>query len=220
MNLIFLGPPGAGKGTQAKLLSNFSGIPQISTGDILRAAVRDESPMGVRAKSYMDSGALVPDEVVVGIAEERLSQGDCDKGFILDGFPRTVAQAESLSEMLERMGKTITAVISIAVDEEELLERISGRRACEKCGKVYHLVYEPPKDITKCDLCGGILYQRDDDKKETMRKRLDEYRQKTAPLIEYYSGKGLLEEISGTGSIEEIQVQIRRAVEGARCDNP
>lgn len=219
MNLIFLGPPGAGKGTQAKLLSNYIGIPQISTGDILRAAVRDESPMGIRAKSYMDSGALVPDEVVIGIVEERLTQCDCGKGFILDGFPRTVAQAESLSEMLHRMGKAIHAVMSIAVDEDELIDRISGRRACENCGKVYHLLYEPPKDAKKCDFCGGNLYQREDDKKETMRKRLEEYRQKTAPLIVFYSGKGLLEEISGTGSIEEIQLLIRRAVGGIRCDN-
>jgi adenylate kinase len=218
MNLIFLGPPGAGKGTQAKLLSSYLGIPQISTGDILRTSVREESPMGLQAKAYMDSGALVPDEVVIGIAEERLRERDCDKGFILDGFPRTVAQAESLSAMLSRMGKSVQAVLSISVDEDELLERISGRRCCQKCGKGYHILYEPPKDVNKCDICGGSLYQRDDDKRETMQRRLDEYRLKTAPLIDYYSSKGLLREVTGSGSIEEIQEIIRKSVEGARCD--
>jgi len=220
MNLIFLGPPGAGKGTQAKILSQYLSVPQISTGDILRTAVRDETPMGIRAKSYMASGALVPDEVVVGIAEERLKNADCSCGFILDGFPRTVAQAEALSQMLERMGREITRVISISVDEEELIERIAGRRACPKCGKVYHLVNDPPKNDETCDTCQVALYQRDDDKRETMRMRLQEYRQKTAPLIEYYSRAGLLIEVSGTGTIEKIQENIRKAVQGERIDNP
>lgn len=212
MNLIFLGPPGAGKGTQAKILSEFLGVPQISTGDILRSAVRERTPMGVRAKSFMDSGALVPDEVVVGIAEERLSDADCLPGFILDGFPRTVAQAEALSEMLSRQGRAIQAVVSITVREDELLARIGGRRACQSCGKVYHVQNEPPRKEGVCDECGATLYQRDDDKEETMRRRLEEYGQKTAPLVKYYTEKGILVEVAGVGSIEDIQQNIRTAL--------
>lgn len=212
MNLIFLGPPGAGKGTQAKILSDFLGVPQISTGDILRSAVREQTPMGLRAKSYMDSGALVPDEVVVGIAEERLSDVDCEPGFILDGFPRTVAQAEALSEMLSRKGKGIQAVVSITVREDELLARIGGRRACQSCGKVYHIQNEPPREEGVCDKCNGTLYQRDDDKEETMRRRLEEYEKKTAPLVKYYTELGLLVEVAGVGSIEDIQRNIRKAL--------
>ncbi len=220
INLIFVGPPGAGKGTQAKILSEYLSIPQISTGDILRAAVRDRTPMGMRAKSYMDSGALVPDDVVVGIAEERLMASDCERGFILDGFPRTVAQAEALAKLLKKMGRQIRKVISITVEEDDLIERIGGRRACPKCGKVYHLVNDPPKNNEHCDTCAVPLYQRDDDKKETMRKRLQEYRQKTAPLIEFYTKMGLLAEVSGAGTIDEIQQNIRRTIEGVKVDNP
>ena len=208
MNLIFLGPPGAGKGTQAKLLSARYEIPQISTGDILRASVREQTPMGLRAKSYMDSGSLVPDEVVVGIVEERLQKEDCKKGFILDGFPRTIAQADSLKVTLDSIGKNIQHVISIAVDNEELLTRITGRRTCEKCGKGYHVSFDPPKTQGKCDVCGGDLCQRDDDKEETMRKRLTVYDLQTEPLIEYYSKQSLLRTVPGTGSIEDIQKSI------------
>ncbi len=213
MNLIFLGPPGAGKGTQAHILGKTLGVPQISTGDILRSAVRSATPMGLRAKTFMDSGSLVPDEVVVGIVEERLQDEDCVKGFILDGFPRTVAQADALSEMLNRLGKEITHVISIAVDDEELLTRISGRRMCEKCGKGFHVDFDPPKSDDICDVCGGRLYQRDDDKVETMRKRLDEYYRKTAPLLEYYTERKLIRSVKGIGSIEEIQKNILKAIE-------
>lgn len=208
MNLIFLGPPGAGKGTQAKILSAKYQIPQVSTGDILRAAVRDATPMGVKAKEYMDSGALVPDEVVIGIVEERLSKPDCCKGFILDGFPRTIAQADSLKKTLSHLNKDIEHVISIAVDNEDLLSRITGRRTCTKCGKGYHLTYDPPVAQNTCDACGGELYQRDDDKEETMRKRLTVYDQQTEPLIDYYAKQSLLREISGKGTIEDIQKQI------------
>jgi len=215
MNLIFLGPPGAGKGTQASMLSVALKIPQISTGDILRSAVRAGTPMGVRAKSFMDSGSLVPDEVVVGIVAERLQDDDCTKGFILDGFPRTVAQADALSEVLAGLGKQIEHVISITVDDEELLSRISGRRMCAKCGKGYHLQFDPPKVPGVCDNCGSNLYQRDDDKVETMRKRLDEYYLKTAPLIDYYSAKNMLRTISGIGAIEEIQQNILKGIEGS-----
>lgn len=219
MNLIFLGPPGAGKGTQASLLSKTLLIPQISTGDILRSSVRAGTPMGTRAKSFMDSGALVPDEVVVGIVEERLQASDCNNGFILDGFPRTVAQADALDAMLNRLGKQIEFVLSMTVDDEELLSRISGRRMCEKCGKGYHLVFDPPKVAGICDLCGSKLYQRDDDKVETMRKRLNEYSQKTAPLIDYYSQKMILQPIPGTGAIEDIQNSIIRVLKGSLRDN-
>jgi adenylate kinase len=213
MNLIFLGPPGAGKGTQAKLLSARYEIPQISTGDILRASVREQTPMGLRAKSYMDSGSLVPDEVVVGIVEERLQKEDCKKGFILDGFPRTIAQADSLKVTLDSIGKNIQHVISIAVDNEELLTRITGRRTCEKCGKGYHVSFDPPKTQGKCDVCGGDLCQRDDDKEETMRKRLTVYDLQTEPLIEYYSKQSLIRTVPGTGSIEDIQKSIVKILE-------
>lgn len=219
MNLIFLGPPGAGKGTQASLLSKTLNIPQISTGDILRSSVRAGTPMGTRAKYFMDNGSLVPDEVVVGIVEERLQATDCNTGFILDGFPRTVAQADALDVMLARLGKHIEFVLSMTVDDEELLTRISGRRMCEKCGKGYHLAFDPPKVEGICDLCGAKLYQRDDDKVETMRKRLDEYYEKTAPLIKYYSQKKILQPIPGIGAIEDIQNSIEMVLKGSLHDN-
>lgn len=214
MNLILLGPPGAGKGTQAKILARKYDIPQISTGDILRAAVKARTPMGDKAKAFMDSGSLVPDEVVVGIVEERLSQTDCVNGFILDGFPRTVVQADALKHMLAAHGKLIEHVIYIEVDKEELLGRITGRRTCKVCGKGYHLSFGPPKLVGKCDECGGDLYQRDDDSEKTMRNRLDVYEQQTAPLIAYYAGESLLSSVSGLAPMEEVQRSIISAVEG------
>jgi adenylate kinase len=213
MNMIFLGPPGAGKGTQAKMLSAALKIPQISTGDILRTSVRERTPMGVKAKGFMDSGALVPDEVVVGIVEERLREPDCSMGFILDGFPRTIKQADELSTMLDRLGKRIDHVVCITLDDSELLDRISGRRSCEACGKGYHVRFDPPKVSDKCDVCGGRLYLRDDDKEETVIKRLKEYSEKTEPLIDYYSKKNILARIEGTGSIDEIQKRITLSLE-------
>ncbi len=213
MNLIFLGPPGAGKGTQAKLLSQKYQIPQISTGDILRVAVRELTPMGLKAKECMDSGALVPDDVVVGIVQERLSMQDCKNGFILDGFPRTIAQADALKEMLDQLGKKIECVISITVDNEDLLTRITGRRTCVKCGKGYHILFDPSSNDGLCDVCGGELYQRDDDKEDTMKKRLSVYDRQTQPLIEYYSKDSLLKPVRGKGSIEEIQKQIVEVIE-------
>lgn len=212
MNLILLGPPGAGKGTQAKILTQKFSIPQISTGDILRAAVKDQTPMGVKAKSFMDSGALVPDEVVVGIVEERLQKTDCATGFILDGFPRTVHQADALKLMLKSSGRGIEHVISIDVDKEELLGRITGRRTCRGCGKGFHVVFSPSRSGDKCDDCGGELYQRDDDSEATMRNRLDVYEQQTAPLISYYARESLLRSIRGVGSIEDIQQRILSAL--------
>lgn len=207
-NLILLGPPGVGKGTQAKLLIERFGIPQISTGDILRAAVKELTPMGVKAKGFMDSGALVPDEVVIGIVEERLAQEDCAKGFILDGFPRTVAQADALGQVLTGMGRCIDHVISLSVDKDELLKRLTGRRACAACGAVFHVEFAPPATEGRCDACGGELFQREDDKEETILRRLAVYEEQTAPLIAYYEECGLLRSVNGLGTVEGIQAEI------------
>jgi len=204
MNLILLGPPGSGKGTQAKLIVEKYGIPQISTGDMLREAVAKGTELGKKAKEYMDAGKLVPDEVVIGIVKERLKQSDCDKGFILDGFPRTIAQAEALDKMLDELGKNIDAVINIQVPEEEVVKRIVNRRSCRNCGAVYHLIYKPPKEEGKCDKCGGELYLRDDDKEETVRARYGVYREQTEPLIDYYQKKGLVHDIDGTKKIDDV----------------
>lgn len=208
MNLILLGPPGAGKGTQAKLLVKRYGIPQISTGDILRGAVKAQTPMGIKAKECMESGALVPDEVVVGIVEERLCQKDCANGFILDGFPRTVAQADALTCMLEKNNTRIDHVISMTVNNEDLLTRITGRRTCKGCGTGYHVLFDPPKQDLICNECGFDLVQREDDKEETIRHRLEVYAAQTSPLITYYAGQGLLQEIDGMGNIDQIQNEL------------
>lgn len=214
MNIIMLGPPGAGKGTQAQMLAEKYGIPQISTGDMLRAAVAEGTELGKKAKEYMDKGQLVPDEVVIGIVKERLSKPDCEKGFILDGFPRTVAQAEALDKMLAEMGKKIDYVINIVVPDEEILKRLTGRRTCRKCGAMYHVIYNPPKVEGVCDKCGGELYQRDDDKEETIKNRLSVYHSQTAPLIEYYRKKGVLVDIDGTKDIKSIFEDICAVLEG------
>jgi adenylate kinase len=208
MNLILLGPPGVGKGTQAKLLIDRFGIPQISTGDILRAAVKGLTPMGVKAKGFMDSGALVPDAVVIGIVEERLAQADCATGFILDGFPRTVAQADALKQVLSGLGLAIDHVVSLSVDQDELLKRLTGRRACQGCGAVYHVDFAPPKNSGRCDACSGELYQREDDKETTILHRLQVYHEQTAPLIAYYDSCGLLRSVNGLGTVEGIQGEI------------
>ncbi|MDI6853377.1 MAG: adenylate kinase [Deltaproteobacteria bacterium] len=215
MNLILLGGPGAGKGTQAKKLIDKYQIPQISTGDILRAAVKEGTPMGKKAKEYMDAGKLVPDEVVIGIVEDRLKQPDCKKGFILDGFPRTVPQAEALDKALANMGSKIDHVVSIDVDEEELVTRLTGRRTCKnpECGQMYHIKFTPPKKEGVCDKCGSELYQRDDDNETTVRSRLATYNQATKPLIDYYSAKGLVRPIKGVGGIDDIFKQICSIVE-------
>ncbi len=204
MKLILLGAPGAGKGTQAKKIVAEFGIPQISTGDILRKAVADGTPLGMEAKKYMEAGQLVPDEVVIGLMKERLQGDDCRNGFILDGFPRTVEQAEALERITD-----IDAVISIDVDMDSLVERITGRRSCSQCGAVYHIKFNPPKKDGVCDACGGPLIQREDDREETVRKRLDTYMKQTSPLIEYYGKKGLLRPVDGNGPIDEIYASIR-----------
>ncbi|MET1125067.1 MAG: adenylate kinase [Archaeoglobaceae archaeon] len=208
MNLILLGAPGAGKGTQAKKIAEKYGLVHIATGDILREAVAKGTELGKKAKEYMDRGELVPDEIVIGIVKERLQQPDCSGGFILDGFPRTLAQAEALDKMLEELGMKIDAVINIAVPEEEVVRRIAYRRTCRNCGAVYNLIYSPPKEDNKCDRCGGELYQRDDDKEEVVRERFRVYRERTEQLIEYYRKKGILYEVDGTKDIEEVFKQI------------
>ncbi|MEW6386086.1 MAG: adenylate kinase [Thermodesulfobacteriota bacterium] len=219
MNLILLGGPGAGKGTQAKKLIDKYHIPQISTGDILRAAVKDGTPMGKKAKEFMDAGKLVPDEVVIGIVEDRLKQPDCQKGFILDGFPRTVPQAEALDAALAKMGSRLDHVVSIDVDEEALVERLTGRRTCKNaaCGQMFHIKFTPPKQAGVCDKCGGELYQRDDDNETTVRSRLATYNQATKPLIDYYTKKGLVRPIAGVGSIDDIFNKITGILGGAGC---
>lgn len=214
MDIILLGPPGSGKGTQAQKMVERYHIPQISTGDMLRGAVKEQTPLGVKAKGYMDQGQLVPDEVVVGIVRERLKGSDCDGGFILDGFPRTVPQAEALDGTLgEEMKREINHVVSIEVPNEELVKRLTGRRTCRSCGAMYHLMFDPPGKEGLCDKCGGALYQRDDDQEETIRARLQVYEEQTTPLIAYYRGKGLLRAIDGVGAIEEIFRKIVRAIE-------
>ncbi|HLC21616.1 MAG TPA: adenylate kinase [Candidatus Methylomirabilis sp.] len=212
MRLILLGPPGAGKGTQAKLLMSRLVVPQVSTGDILRQAVADGTDLGRTAKSFMDRGALVPDEVVIGIIEERLGQPDCSRGYILDGFPRTLAQAEALSRALTSLSATLDRVFSVEVPEDDLVKRLAGRRVCHGCGHMFHVDTHPPKQGGICDKCGNSLYQRDDDKEETIRHRLRVYREQTEPLIAYYEKMRLLRRIDGRGTIEEISQRIHRVL--------
>lgn len=208
MKLVLLGPPGAGKGTQAAMLVERFGIPQISTGDMLRAAVREKSAMGIKAKECMDSGALVPDEVVVGIVRERLQQADCQHGFILDGFPRTVPQADELKLALAALGKELDSVISLKVDIDALVERLTGRRTCGDCGKGFHVKFDPPGVDGRCSACGGQLIHRDDDQEATIRNRMDVYHQQTAPLEDYYHGEGLLQAVDGMQDIAVVQSAI------------
>ena len=208
MRMVFLGAPGAGKGTQARLISETQGIPQISTGDILRAAVREGTPLGREAQGYMDRGALVPDSVMIGLIRDRLGCEDCANGFILDGFPRTLDQAEALDTLLGELDKPLTHVFDVEVPREELLKRLTGRRVCRNCSASFHVEFNPPKTEGVCDHCGGELYQRADDNLETVGKRLDVYGEQTRPLTEYYRKKGLLKTIDGTRPIAEIQKEL------------
>ena len=199
LNLVLLGAPGSGKGTQAERIAPAFDLPHISTGDILRAAVKAGTELGATAKRYMDAGELVPDQVVIGIIRERLAEPDAARGFMLDGFPRTLEQARALDEMLDQAGRGLTMVLLIDVPEEELVQRLAGRRACRNCGKGYNVVFDPPKVEGVCDVCGGELFQRDDDNEETVRNRLAVYRAQTEPLIGYYRDEGILESVFGGG---------------------
>ncbi len=204
MRLVLLGAPGAGKGTQAKKLIDKYGIPQISTGDILRKAVADGTPLGKEAKSYMNKGELVPDSVVIGLVKERLAQGDCKKGYILDGFPRTTPQAEALDKVLAEMKASLDTALSVDVDKDILMKRLTGRRTCKGCQQMYNIYFGPPKKDGVCDKCGGELFQRDDDKEATIKNRLDVYEKSTAPLIDYYGKKKILKSVEGMGSVDDI----------------
>jgi adenylate kinase len=212
MRIVLLGAPGAGKGTQAKKLIEKYGMPQISTGDLLRAAVAAGTALGKEAKSYMDKGELVPDSVVLGMVGERLKQDDCKKGYILDGFPRNTAQAEALDKMLAALNMSLTAALSVDVPFEDLMKRLTGRRTCKACGQMYNMYFKPPAKEGACDKCGGELFQRDDDKEATIKKRLEVYSAQTEPLIGYYKNKGIVKSVSGTGSIDEIFKKVTEAL--------
>ncbi len=216
MRIVLLGPPGAGKGTQAvKIVSQFA-IPHISTGDILRKNLKEGTPLGLKAKEYMDRGLLVPDDLVVEIIKDRLTKKDCAKGFMLDGFPRTVAQAKALDTVLKDMEISLDAVLNINVDYDLLVDRITGRRICKDCGATYHVIFNPSKVEGKCDVCGGKLYQRDDDREETVKKRLEVYTEETQPLINYYQRKNILKTINGEQNIDKVFEDIKDTLQGAR----
>ncbi|MCP1527794.1 MULTISPECIES: adenylate kinase [Bacillus] len=214
MNLVLMGLPGAGKGTQAERIVDDYGIPHISTGDMFRAAMKEETQLGLEAKSFIDKGELVPDEVTIGIVRERLGKNDCEQGFLLDGFPRTVAQAEALEDILKDLGRTIDYVINIKVDKDALMERLTGRRICKNCGATYHLVFNPPAKENVCDKCGGELYQRADDNAETVSTRLEVNLKQTEPLLNFYSEKGYLANIDGAKHINDVYADIKGLLGG------
>lgn len=204
MRAVLVGPPGAGKGTQAQILASDLSIPKVSTGDIFRANVSGGTELGKQAKSFMDRGDLVPDEVTNAMVRDRLAQSDAREGFLLDGFPRNVAQAEELNKILDDLGQRLDAVLELRVDEEEVVKRLSGRRSCRNCGHAQHVLYDPPRAEGVCDACGGELFQREDDREETIRRRLEVYREQTAPLVSFYNDAGLLATIQATGSVEDV----------------
>ncbi len=212
MYLVLIGPPGSGKGTQAKRMAEELGFVHLSTGDILREAVREGTPLGLEAKKYMEEGRLVPDEVVIGIVRERLRSPECEKGVVFDGFPRTISQAEALDRILEELGRRLDRVVEVEVSEEEVLRRLTGRRTCRNCGAMYHVFFEPPKVEGVCDKCGGPLYQREDDKEDVIKERLRVYRKDTEPLISYYEKKGVLVKVKGEGPIEEVKQRLLEAI--------
>jgi adenylate kinase len=212
LRVVLLGPPGAGKGTQAKLLQEHFEACQISTGDILRKAVAEQTPLGKEAAEYINSGALVPDSVIVKLVGERLKANDCEKGFILDGFPRTIGQAQSLEEILTQRQLALDCVLSIEVPANLIVERLAGRRTCKLCGALYHLAFDPPKVQAVCDRCGGELYQRADDREETITARLNVYDSQTAPLVNYYRARGMLTNVDGVGTVEEIHNRVMQAL--------
>ncbi len=204
MKIVMLGAPGAGKGTQAKRIAEKCGIPHISTGDIFRANIKAGTELGKKAKAYIDQGSLVPDEVTIGMLMDRIHQADCEKGYVLDGFPRTIPQAESLTEALKAEGEKIEAAVDIEVPDENIVRRMGGRRACLNCGATYHVVFNPPKKEDVCDTCGSALVLREDDKPETVQKRLKVYHEQTQPLIEYYGAAGVLKTVDGTKSMDQV----------------
>lgn len=208
MKIIMLGAPGAGKGTQAKKIAAKYDIPHISTGDIFRANIKNGTELGQKAKTYMDQGLLVPDELVVDLVVDRVNQEDCTKGYVLDGFPRTIPQAEALDKALAGLGQKMDYAINVEVPDENIIRRMSGRRACVDCGATYHLEYAPTKAEGICDICGGTLILRDDDKPETVEKRLGVYHEQTQPLIEYYTNAGILREVDGTIDIDDVFAEI------------
>ena len=212
MNIVLFGPPGSGKGTQAKMLAEKYNIPHISTGDILRDNLKNKTKLGLEAKAYMDKGELVPDDVLIGIIKDRLSQPDCASGFLLDGYPRTLPQADALNRILNEMDKKLDVVLNIDVPDEELIKRLSGRRMCT-CGASYHVLFNPPKQEGICDLCGNKLYHRDDDKEEAIMNRLDVYKTQTQPLIDYYTNEGMMVTVNGTASISEVFDAICRVLD-------
>jgi len=218
IDLVLLGPPGAGKGTQAELLSEWLNVPAVSTGDLFRKAMAESTELGLQAKAYIDRGDLVPDEVTVGMVRERLEKADCEDGVILDGFPRTIPQGDALEELLADMGRQLDAVLYVEVSREELLRRLGGRWTCRDCGEVYHEIYDPPEVEGVCDECGGELYQRSDDTPEAQAQRIKVYMEQTAPLYDYYSEKGLLVEIDGEQDIDAVQQDMREAISNLRED--
>ena len=213
--VVLLGPPGAGKGTQAKLLAQALGVPHVSSGDLFRDHLGRKTELGLLAKEYMERGDLVPDDVTVGMVSERLSRPDCQKGALLDGFPRTLSQAAALDDALDERGQRVGAAPLIQVGDEEVMRRLTARRSCRDCGAVYNLVFKPPETEGVCDVCGGELYQRDDDNPETVRNRLYTYYKETSPLIGYYFAKGALIEVSGEQGIDAVQADLRAIVEAA-----
>lgn len=216
MRVVFVGPPGVGKGTQAQRLAERRGMVKISTGDVLREAVRQATPLGVRAKAFMDAGSLVPDDLVIGMLSERLVGDDTGRGYLLDGFPRTIAQAEALGKMLERRGEVLDLVVAFEADPEVIVDRLSGRRSCPRCGRVYHVRFDPSPAGARCGACGAELVQREDDREATIRRRLKVYEEETAPLLAYYHDRGLLVRVDGTAPIDAVAARVDEALNAPR----
>jgi len=217
MRLVLVGPPGAGKGTQAKFVARHFKIPQISTGEIFRANVASRTPLGIEARKYMDAGDLVPDEITIAMVRQRLVKEDAADGFLLDGFPRTLPQAEALGQILAELGVTLDAVLELRADDEEVVRRISGRRTCHGCGRVWHVEFDRPQVEGVCDACGGSLFQRDDDQPETIRRRLEVYREQTAPLVDHYRDRGLLRTVTAVGPVDEVTQRAIAALGQSPC---